>query len=179
MTIAGMGDVDGDGRGDLVIGAPGDRVAGGSSMNARNGRAYVFSGASGVLLHIFAPSEVGTTGFGKHVATVPDATGDNRPDILVSAPNGGSEGFVGGGGGRVYVFNGVTGARVEVLLSPRAELGGRFGGAVAGLRMPDRDKFLIGAEWEDPGYAPRNSGRAYIQQVSPFAGFPISPVVPH
>ena len=48
VAVAGVSDLDGDGRGDLLIGA--DSEAPGASPYWA-GRAYVFSGAGGAVLH--------------------------------------------------------------------------------------------------------------------------------
>src|SRR5690606_38824236 len=47
FAVAGVPDLDGDGRGDLLISAPGEDAGG----VYRPGRAYVFSGATGAPLH--------------------------------------------------------------------------------------------------------------------------------
>ncbi len=83
-SLAGVGDVDGDGYGDLAIGAPGVW-----SMGV--GRLYIaFGGPAGLTLS--APIERAVSSvmpvvtlFGHSVAGVGDVTGDGLADVLVTA----------------------------------------------------------------------------------------------
>jgi hypothetical protein len=76
-AVAGIGDADGDFVPDLLIGAPSEFETGNPF-----GRAYVFSGASGTLLHTLdnPPNE---TRFGSAVAGVGDIDGDGKGDLAV------------------------------------------------------------------------------------------------
>ncbi len=68
-TVAGVPDADGDGRGDLLIGARREEPG---STPEDTGRAYLFSGATGLVLHQFdTPNGVFIEGFGS-VAGVPE-----------------------------------------------------------------------------------------------------------
>jgi hypothetical protein len=84
MSVAGAGDVNGDGYGDVIVGAP--TYANGQ---VQEGRAYVFHGsASG--LHS-APDWIeerdqATENFGTSVATAGDVNGDGYSDVIVGAP---------------------------------------------------------------------------------------------
>ncbi len=152
----GVSDVDGDGFGDLLVGAP---FEDGGAPDA--GRAYLFSGASGALLHTLAsPSPESPGRFGTGVAGVPDADGDGFGDLLVGAK------FEDGGAadaGRAYLFSGASGALLHTLASPSPEAFGRFGTGVAGVPDADGDGFgdlLAGAPFEDGGAT--DAGRAYL-----------------
>ncbi len=161
-AVAGVPDVDGDGRGDLLVGATGDSPDGDPDSA---GRAYLFSGATGVLVYELAsqdPQEFGR--FGAAVAGVPDADGDGFSDLLVGAPAEtpeGSPSFA----GRVYLFSSASGVLLETLTSPSPEFRGSFGSGVAGVPDVDGDgrgDLLIGAEGQDPGFSPTSAGRAYL-----------------
>jgi hypothetical protein len=86
-------DADGDGRGDLLVGAPGDGDA---------GRAYLFSGADGSTLAVWAGEEAGDF-FGAAVALGPGGDGDAAPWALVGAPR--ADGPGGGDSGKAYLFD--------------------------------------------------------------------------
>jgi hypothetical protein len=98
-SIAAAGDLDGDGHGDVLIGAPQ------ALQSNPGGYALVRSGATGLALHTF----VGVAGeaFGQAVAAGGFVDGDSVPDLLIGAP------YASAGGssrGRVYVFSGASGA---------------------------------------------------------------------
>jgi hypothetical protein len=79
-TVAGGGDMDGDGRADILVGSPRATVDG----QANTGMVQVFSGADGhpLLSRTGAPgSRLGTA-----VAYCGDLNGDGRTDIVVGAP---------------------------------------------------------------------------------------------
>ena len=152
-SVAMIPDINGDGREDIIVGAPKER-------SDRAGRAYVFSGATGqVLRQLDSPSPQADGRFGYAVAAVPDANGDGIPDIVVGAPREFSR------QGRVYLFSGATGALLRGVQSPGLENNGRFGEAVAGLtdfNGDGRGDFIVGAPHEDPANSPEDAGRAYI-----------------
>src|SRR5436190_11942806 len=80
-SVAGLGDVNGDGVRDYVIGVPGYGPSG-----FFVGRAYVMSGATGNRIRDLAAgvSVVDMGGFS--VASAGDVDADGRDDIVVSAP---------------------------------------------------------------------------------------------
>ncbi len=129
-AVSGVPDADGDGRSDLLVGAPGERVGGNDA-----GRIYLFSGATGALL--FAKS--GVRSLGEAVAGVPDVDGDGRGDVIVGDPDA----FVIAGGmaltraGRAWLYSGATGTLLYDLQAPEPRQQAQFGSAVAAL--PDTD----------------------------------------
>lgn len=160
-SVAGLSDIDSDGRGDVVIGAwhesepghPGDA-----------GRAHVFSGDSGELLFtLVSPNETVGGYFGVAVGGVPDTNADGVDDIVVGAPGDEEAGpFL---AGRAYVFSGQSGALLRTLVSGNEQPLGNFGGSVGGIPDVNGDEIgdlIIGASQETAEKGPDFAGRAYI-----------------
>ncbi|MBN1478210.1 FG-GAP repeat protein, partial [Candidatus Sumerlaeota bacterium] len=104
-SIIGSEDLDGDGFGDVIVGAlledPGD-----SPSNA--GRVHIFSGATGALIRaIPSPNETTDGQFGRCVLSTPDFNGDEIADVLVSSRNAYVEGVI-HRGGWVHLLSGAT-----------------------------------------------------------------------
>jgi len=81
VAVSGVGDVNGDGVPDVVVGAPEARPGGRYDA----GQATVYSGKDGSVLHSFA----GTSSIeflGASVAGPGDLNGDGKPEIAVGAP---------------------------------------------------------------------------------------------
>jgi FG-GAP repeat protein len=97
---AGFPDLDGDNRGDYVIGA---LYAGPNG----EGQAYLYSGRNGVLLRTMT-GERPTDLFGISVAAVPDTDGDRYDDILIGARDHDTNKIV-TDAGRAYLYSGRSG----------------------------------------------------------------------
>ncbi|MFG0304753.1 MAG: FG-GAP-like repeat-containing protein [Phycisphaerales bacterium JB040] len=103
-AVSSLGDVDGDGRSDLLIGAPGYN----NGINTGAGRVYVCSGADGSVIHtIDGPGNFGAV-FGQGVSGIGDVDGDGITDGAVSAP----------GQRRAYIYSGATGLQIGPDLVP-------------------------------------------------------------
>jgi hypothetical protein len=159
-AVSGIADINGDGRGDYIVGAYYESPSG---LN-RAGRAYVYSGATGNLIRTHISPNLESSGhFGWSVAGVPDLNGDGRGDYAVAAE--GEDGAGQTNSGRVYVFSGNNGGLIRTHASPNAEFDGSFGWSVAGV--PDVNgggagDYVVGAPDEDPDGSPIGSGRAYV-----------------
>ncbi len=142
FSVAGLGDVNGDGVPDLLVGSPKKDTEEGL---ADVGSAIIFSGANGSVIRSLNPPDQGGAEengrFGTAVADAGDVNHDGVDDILIGAP----------GDSRAYVFNGATGALIFTITSPagrNAERLPSFGAAVAGGQDLDGDgtpDFVIGA----------------------------------
>ncbi len=171
-SVAALGDLDGDGRGDFAVGATGVDGPGGSNAGAVG----VFFGsgiARGVPLtlsdaDLLLDGEVTLDAFGTAMATAGDVDHDGLTDLVVGAPGYDPGGLV--NGGKVYVFRGariLSGAILDAgdatISFLGAEAGDSLGDSVSGAGDVDGDgcdDVVAGAEWA--GSSPRDAGRAYV-----------------
>jgi CSLREA domain-containing protein len=177
-AIANLGDLNGDGRNELMVGAPGD-----DDGASNTGAVYVlFLNADGTVaanqkISDTAGGLVASAGsaseFGWSAAGIGDVNGDGIPDALVGTP------FFGSGGtsdrGRAYVlFLDETGSVIaETALGsgvggmPALDNLDYFGGATAGLGDIDADGIpdvAVGAYGDDDGAA--GAGAVYVLRLN-------------
>lgn len=154
-TVAGAGDVNGDGRSDFIVGAP--FADPGGLANA--GSAFVYSGATGLLLYQKNGPTAGDQ-FGQSVAGAGDVDGDGKADFIVGAPfaDPGGVGFA----GSAFVYSGATGALLFQKNGAAAfDLFGFSVGGVGDATGDNRSEFIVGAHFADPGGL-LDAGSAYV-----------------
>ena len=103
QSVAGVGDVNGDGCDDLIVGA----IRASSLSESDCGAAFVYSGLNGELLYRFDGKASGGE-FGLDVAGAGDLNQDGVPDFLVSTRNGDA----GRNAGSCYAYSGADGSQL-------------------------------------------------------------------
>ncbi|MBI3447895.1 MAG: FG-GAP repeat protein [Acidobacteria bacterium] len=134
-VVAGVGDVDGDGRSDFLVGAPGP---GGIS----GGFARLYSGADGTVL--FTGSGTGTANYGQSLSGTGDIDGDGVPDFIIGSPgyDAGSRSNV----GQIIAYSGATLTPLKTITGKRPAAS--FGWSVAGagdVNGDGRRDIVVGA----------------------------------
>lgn len=96
-SLAGGGGLDGDGFGDVIVGAPG-------FLQSGAGDARAFSGQDGAVLFSVhgAPATSSGDSLGFSVAGLGDVDQDGRPDVAIGAPQSPFGNSIGPGYARVY-----------------------------------------------------------------------------
>jgi len=155
----GAGDVNGDGKSDLIVGAPYNDTGG---VDA--GRAYVFYGGSSpdaVADLTFTGAAAGDR-FGFGVSSAGDMNGDGSADVVVGAPRNDA---VATDAGRAYVFFGGVGADATAdLTMSGAAAYDNFGDAVSSADMNgDGHPDVIVAAETDPI---NGSGPGHVYVIS-------------
>jgi hypothetical protein len=175
-SVAGAGDVNGDGYADVIVGAPGfdaSVLCGPHTLCPVEdaGRAYLYLGGSGGLAlgpasnlssgSLLGAGQAGAQ-FGYSVASAGDVNGDGYGDVIVSAPFG-SSGLA--NEGLVYLYlgsaSGLSTTPSRVLRGGQADA--RFGIAVASAGDVNGDGYsdvIIGAD----GYNGTGAAFVYLGQ---------------
>jgi hypothetical protein len=128
-----LGDINGDGVPEFIVGAPGNDAGG-----ADAGRAYVYSGMNSTPLFTVSGQAAGEL-IGWSVAAAGDLNGDGTGDFATGSPNLGA--------GVVRAYTGADGSMLLDLDGPSA--GAQFGRVIAGIgdvNGDGRSELLIGAE---------------------------------
>jgi hypothetical protein len=153
-SVAALTNVDGDGFGDFVVGAPMNDDGG---KNA--GKIYVYSGSDVSLLYTRTGMRAGDQ-FGRSVAAAGLVDANDRDDFVVGAPYFDKTGA--NNAGRVFVYSGHLG---DLLWAKNGQVADdRSGWSVAGagdVNGDGSDDVLVGAFLHDT--AGVDAGRAYIR----------------
>jgi len=155
-SVAAAGDVNGDGFGDVIVGAP--YFDGGQSDE---GRIYVFHGSAAgpsTFPNYVKENDTAGSNFGYSVATAGDVNGDGYSEIIVGAPNW-------NGTGKAYVYHGSP-AGLSVTNNWQKQItqaGADFGNSVSTAGDINNDGYsdvIIGAPRSNDGQS--DEGRANI-----------------
>lgn len=109
----GVGDIDGDGFADFIVGA--HRADANGLTDA--GRATVYSGLTGAIIYVFE-GEVAGDSLGHHVAGTGDVNGDGVPDVAAASGQISANGLP--RAGAVKVFSGADGSLLHVFFGLNA-----------------------------------------------------------
>ena len=180
-SVAGAGDVNGDGRDDVIVGAPG------ADNNSRtgSGSAYVVYGsASPTNVDLLAANFPLSKGFridgavandsaGRSAAAAGDVNGDGRDDVIVGAP--GADNNSRPGSGSAYVVYGSAsptnvdllpanfplskGFRIDGAVEP--DVAGHSAAGAGDVNGDGRDDVIVGAHDADNN-GRSDSGSAYV-----------------
>jgi hypothetical protein len=124
-SVAGLADLNGDGAGDVAVGAPYDE-----SFGTWSGQAYVFSARDSSLLYSYLGHALGD-GTGLSVGAAADVDGDGVRDFLIASYQHYTT------LGRVELYSGATGSILHTFLGDESK--GGFGADLSGQGDLDGD----------------------------------------
>jgi hypothetical protein len=154
--VAATGDLDGDGRSDVVVGAHLTKRSDGAAAGA----AYLFSSTSGEILRQWQGAQ-DRSGFGEVVAAIGDLDGDGRGEVAVAAPRTNER--TRHHPGEVFVYSGASGAVIRHFTGKQpGELFGRMVAAAGDVDGDGTEDIAIGAPWHRSAAGER-AGRLEIR----------------
>ncbi len=161
MRLQRIADVNGDGRADLLAGAPLHDVDPDPAVTLLAGEAYVLSGATGAILRTHtAPSPQNDDRFGMGLAALGDQNGDGIGDYAIGHP----------GAAAVYLHSGATGAGLGTFTGAAGSL---FSFSLAGVADQNGDglsDLWAGAPGLHRVHLVTSTGTALTQVTDPTPG---------
>ena len=168
-SLATVGDVNGDGFADVIVGADGHNA--GAGAGADRGRAYLFLGSGGTLSQnpIWTVSGDENSGvFAHSVATAGDVNGDGFSDVVVGSYGHDAGAGDGANRGRAYAYLGSGGPPPSspAWIGSGDEDVALYGRSLTGAGDVNGDGYsdvIVGAYGHDAGgVLDGNPGRAYL-----------------
>lgn len=165
QTLA-TGDLDGDGRFEILVSAEQQRVG----NNHGQGKVYIFDDNKNYLFSITTPNQQVESFFGSSISAK-DINGDGKWEILVGAKGENVENLI--GVGRAYLFNG-QGELLNIFISPNPKDYSSFGYStlIDDLDNDGIPEIIIGAPGDNTSFTtgypsgsvltPKAHGRVYI-----------------
>lgn len=172
--VAGVGDVNGDGFGDLLVGAPFNDIAG-----ANAGAIYVVLGSATLTstnLGTFPImiGEVAGDEAGRNVAPAGDVNGDGFQDMLVGVPN---QDATGANAGAVYlvlgsgtISNASLGSKIKYTGEAAGDLAGTSADALGDMNGDGYTDFVVGASSNDDGVSQGGAAYVVLGSTTPTSG---------
>ena len=157
-SVSGVGDLNGDGFSDVIVGANLNNAGG-----TYAGRAYVYFGGAAMdnVKDVILTGAAESDQFGYSVSGAGDFNGDGYSDLLVGAPVNDAGGT---NAGRAYLYtNSLTGTDIPDEFFTGAAAGDYFGYSVSTAGDVNGDGYsdvIVGAVSNDAGGG--DAGRAYI-----------------
>jgi hypothetical protein len=160
-SVSDAGDVNGDGFGDVIVGAPG--------QNFSDGFAFVYFGSAGGLAGTpawtgTANSGMGNSNYGVSVADAGDANGDGFSDVIVGAPFWWMSSSQSSEGAAFIYFGSPSGPSAShVWMIEGNGIFRQLGQLVAGAGDANGDglsEIAYGIQWDTNGQA--NEGRVFV-----------------
>jgi hypothetical protein len=142
-AIAPLGDINGDGKPDLAVGAP--------ALTTSVGRVYALSGGDGSQIWKVTESGAGLdrtqpiASFGAALATLRDINGDGKADLVVGAPF--HDDGTGKLAGSAYVLSGSDGTEIRSHVPLQLSTENRFGVSVTNIgdqNHDGKDDYMVG-----------------------------------